>query len=99
MHQTPFNAVEADLTRAGVGETFAITFVVSIKEPHAPSLNPTGVNAFEYLKNTAKQRIARHNLLVHPACRAGSVPALHTEACSWVCDCKLASSNKAGRSA
>ena len=40
MLHKPFNVVEtADWTRAGVAEAYAITPVVSIEEPHAPSVN------------------------------------------------------------
>ena len=56
--QKPFNVVEAALTHAGVGETYAITLVVSIEEPGAPSLTAAAVNAFEYFM--------RHRQTAHP---------------------------------
>ena len=49
MLHKPFNVVEPDWTRAGVAEAYAITPVVSIEEPHPPSVTATGVGACEYL--------------------------------------------------
>ena len=46
---TPFNAVEAELTRARVGKSYTITLAANVEEPHAPTVNATGVNAFECL--------------------------------------------------
>lgn len=43
----PFNAVEADLTRARVDQTYPMALVVSIEKSRAPSLAATGVNASE----------------------------------------------------
>ena len=44
-----FKAVEADLIRAGAGETSANAIGVTVAEPHASSPTSAGVNAFECL--------------------------------------------------
>ena len=58
----PFNSVEPDIARAGVGESYASTLVASVQEPLAQTVNATGVNAFQYLM--------RHGQTAHQAaCR------------------------------
>ena len=50
------------MIRAGVGESYMITLAASVEEPHAPTVNGSAVNAFEYL--------VRHRQSAHPRASA-----------------------------
>ena len=70
----PTNSVEADLIRAGVSESYTITPVASVEEPHAPTVNATGVNAFDFLMRHG-QTAHRRTHLISPSDVSGWLSA------------------------
>ena len=71
MLHKPFNAVDANLIRASIGESCAIILMVSVKDPHAPTMAATGFNALEYLMRQEQPVRCRHNSSAHWTCRVG----------------------------